>query len=226
MQGLARPWGLNPGSPGHEGGVTAARDSEWRSERVRSSAMRVSPDSRKRCVDDEQGFAYHRKVPASVWSAGRRPVDHLRKPIGKRHRKDFVVGVRLRPRTPFRPPCPGTGEALVGVSASVDEHQQVTIAHLPHSPVQFREVRRAVDEGSDHVALGPRLATEMAGVQSGRVVFRVRSRSGTTASGAAASWAHSIVTWRCSACRGSAFGFHLSKASLVFSPACLRLLLV
>src|SRR5665811_1189606 len=101
MQGLARPWGLNPGSPGHEGGVTAARDSEWRSEGVRSSAMRVSPDSRKRCVDDEQGFAYHRKVPASVWSAGRRPVDHLRKPIGKRHRKDFVVGVRLRPRTPF-----------------------------------------------------------------------------------------------------------------------------
>src|SRR5450759_1442770 len=84
-------------------------------------------------------------------------------------------------------PCPGTGEALVGVSASVDEHQQVTIAHLPHSPVQFREVRRAVDEGSDHVALGPRLATEMAGVQSGRVVFRVRSKSGTTASGAAAS---------------------------------------
>jgi len=28
MQGLVRPWGLNPGSPGHEGGVTAARDSE------------------------------------------------------------------------------------------------------------------------------------------------------------------------------------------------------
>jgi hypothetical protein len=27
-------------------------------------------------------------------------------------------------------------------------------------------------------------------------------------------------------CRGSASGFHLSKASLVFSPACLRLLLV
>ena len=25
MQGLVRPWGLNPGSPGHEGGVTAAR---------------------------------------------------------------------------------------------------------------------------------------------------------------------------------------------------------
>src|SRR5665647_1662354 len=86
MQGLARPWGLNPGSPGHEGGVTAARDSEWRSEGVRSSAMRVSPDSRKRCVDDEQGFAYHRKVPASVWSAGRRPVDHLRKPIPHRTR--------------------------------------------------------------------------------------------------------------------------------------------
>jgi hypothetical protein len=102
---------------------------------------------------------------------------------------DLGIAVAHRPR-------PGTGEALVGVSASVDEHQQVTIAHLPHSPVQFREVRRAVDEGSDHVALGPRLATEMAGVQSGRVVFRVRSRSGTTASGAATSWAHSIVTWR------------------------------
>src|SRR5664280_3584715 len=27
-------------------------------------------------------------------------------------------------------------------------------------------------------------------------------------------------------CRGSASGFHLSKASLAFSPACLRLLLV
>ena len=90
--------------------------------------------------------------------------------IGKRHRKDFVVGVRLRPRTPFRPPCPGTGEALVGVSASVDEHQQVTIAHLRHPPVQFREVRRAVDEGSDHVALGPGRATGMAGVQSARGV--------------------------------------------------------
>jgi len=62
----------------------------------------------------------------------------------------------------------GTGEALVGVSASVDEHQQVTIAHLRHPPVQLREVRRAVDEGSDHVALGPRRATEMAGVQPSR----------------------------------------------------------
>src|ERR1035437_9354561 len=64
----------------------------------------------------------------------------------------------------------GTGEALVGVSAPVDEHQQVTIAHLRPPPVQLREVRRAVDEGPDHVALGPRRATEMAGVQSARGV--------------------------------------------------------
>jgi hypothetical protein len=45
-------------------------------------------------------------------------------------------------------PVRGTGEALVRVSASVDEHQQVTIAHLRHPPVQLREARRAVDRST------------------------------------------------------------------------------
>ena len=124
----------------------------------------------------------------------------------------------------FRPPCPGTGETLVGVSASVGEHQQVTIAHLRHPPVQFREVRRAVDEGSDHVALGPGRATEMAGVQSGRVFPRsVQVRNHRVSSrcvmGTFDPYPSPV------SCRGSASGFHLSKASLAFSPACLRLLL-
>ncbi len=96
--------------------------------------------------------------------------------IGKRHRQDFVVGVRLQPRrTPGGPSgsarraravdaspgssrehlydlrVRGTGETLVRVSESVDEHQQVTIAHLRHPLVQLREVGLAVVEGSDHV---------------------------------------------------------------------------
>jgi hypothetical protein len=50
----------------------------------------------------------------------------------------------------------GTGETLVRVSESVDERQQVTIAHLRHQLVQLREVGRAVVEGSDHLARGPR----------------------------------------------------------------------
>jgi hypothetical protein len=50
----------------------------------------------------------------------------------------------------------GTGETLVRVSESVDEHQQVTIAHLRHPLVQLREVGLAVVDGSDHVARGPR----------------------------------------------------------------------
>jgi hypothetical protein len=49
----------------------------------------------------------------------------------------------------------GTGETLVRVSESVDEHQQVTIAHLRHPLVQLREVGLALVEGSDHVARGP-----------------------------------------------------------------------
>ena len=113
----------------------------------------------------------------------------------------------------------------IWVAASVNEHQQVAIAHLRHPPVQLREVRRAMDEGSDHVALGPGRATGMAGVQSSRGIStflrgqepprqepmrhgHIRSLPG--AGGL------SRVSLR----------FHLSKASLVFSPACLRLLLV
>jgi len=89
--------------------------------------------------------------------------------------------IRLRKITPAadrgrRPPqtdlrVRGTGEALVRVAAPVNEHQQVTIAHLRHPPVQLGEVRRSVDEGSDHVALGLGRALAMAGVQSIRSRF-------------------------------------------------------
>jgi hypothetical protein len=69
--------------------------------------------------------------------------------------------------------------------------------------VQFREVRRAVDEGPHHVALGPGRHRD-GGRPVGSSGFRVRSKSGTTASGADASWAHSIATWRRSAVAGQA----------------------
>ena len=64
----------------------------------------------------------------------------------------------------------GAGEAFVGVPAPVDEHQQVTIAHLRYPVVQLREIRRAMDERTHQVALGPRHATVMTRVQSGRGV--------------------------------------------------------
>ena len=61
----------------------------------------------------------------------------------------------------------GAGEAFVGVAAPVDEHQQVTIAHLRYPVVQLGEVRRAMDERTHQIALGPRHVASMAGVQSG-----------------------------------------------------------
>ena len=80
----------------------------------------------------------------------------------------------------------GTGEALVWVSMSVDEHQQVTIAHLRHSQVQLGELRGAVDEGSDHVALVQ--AAPPGWRASSRVEWFPRSvEVRTTASGADAS---------------------------------------
>ena len=64
----------------------------------------------------------------------------------------------------------GAGEAFVGVPAPVDEHEQVTITHLRYPVVQLREIRRAMDERTHQVALGPRHATVMTRVQSGRGV--------------------------------------------------------
>jgi len=64
----------------------------------------------------------------------------------------------------------GPGEALVGVAAPVGEHQEVTIAHLGHPVVQLREVRHSVDERAHQVALGPRDATAVTSVKSGRRV--------------------------------------------------------
>ena len=118
----------------------------------------------------------------------------------------------------------GTGEALVRVSAPVDEHQQVTIAHLRHPPVQFRDVRRVVDEGptklpSVHGAPPRwRASSRLEGFPRSFEVrnHRVRSRC---VMGTFDPYPSPV------SCRGSASGFHLSKASLAFSPACLRLLL-
>ena len=64
----------------------------------------------------------------------------------------------------------GAGQTLVRVTAPVDEHQQVAVAHLGHALVQLREVRRAVDERAHQVALCPGRASGMAGVQPGRAV--------------------------------------------------------
>ena len=61
-------------------------------------------------------------------------------------------------------------EALVGVASPVSEHQQVAVAHLRDPAVQLLEVRRAMDQGTHQIALGPRHVAGMAAVKMGRGV--------------------------------------------------------
>src|SRR5664280_1710508 len=79
-----------------------------------------------------------------------------------------------------------------------------------------------MDEGSDHVALGPGRATGMAGVQSSRGVSAF-GRGQEPPRQELLRRRHSRSLPAPAGCRGSDSGFHLSKASLAFSPACFSL---
>jgi len=58
---------------------------------------------------------------------------------------EHLPGLRVR----------AASETLIRVTAPVDEHQQVTVAHLRDPMVQLREVRRTMNQRTNQIALGP-----------------------------------------------------------------------
>src|SRR3954466_2130187 len=59
-------------------------------------------------------------------------------------------------------------QTLVGVPAPVDEEEKASRAHPRDALHEGREVRRAVDEWRDEIALRPRASVSMASVQARR----------------------------------------------------------
>ena len=62
----------------------------------------------------------------------------------------------------------GLSTTLIGVTAPVDEHQEVTVAHLRYPLLERREARRTMNQQANQIALAPRCTIWMSCVQPGR----------------------------------------------------------
>jgi len=116
-------------------------------------------------------------------------VDHVTEVAVLLAREGELVPVGSPDQAPHvDPPTGGAGQqgadlaarlaeqALVGVTAPVDEHQQVTGRHRAHAPVQLGEVRHPVHERAHRVALCPGPAVGVARVEHGVAVPALAGR--------------------------------------------------